>query len=197
MGSKLVEIDVIVDGYIDALDDGDASMIAAFDLISGHDPGVAYEEPVYDDVAVVVEDNAVGRETVAPCPAGFLIVVFHAARHIVVNDEPYVGFVDAHAEGICRNNHISLPAQPVALGFFAFFKRHSAVIVRDGEPVHLKFSRQRFHGAACEAVDNAAFSSVPGEESGEGGPFVFYLLHFKVEIRPVEAGRQDVGLAEL
>ena len=197
VGSKFVEVDIVVDGYIDALDDGDAPVLTVFDHLPGHDSGVAYEESVYDDVAVVVEDNAVGGETVAPCPAGFLIVVFHAARHVVVYDEPNVGLVDAHAEGICRNNHISLSAQPVALGFFAFFKRHSAVIVRDGESVHLEFPRQRFHSAAREAVDDAAFSPVSGEERGEGGPFVFYLLYLKVEIRPVEAGRQDVGLAEL
>ena len=140
VGTELVEIDVVVDGNIDALDDGDAPVLAAFDHISGHDPGVTYEEPVYDDVAVVVEDNAVGGETVAPGPAGFLVVVFHAARHVVVYDEPHVGLVDAHTEGICRNNHISFPAQPVALGFFAFFKRHCAVIMRDGESVHLEFS---------------------------------------------------------
>ena len=45
---------------------------------------------------------------VASGAAGFLVIGFEAAGHLVVDDEADVGLVDAHAERVGRHHHAPL-----------------------------------------------------------------------------------------
>ena len=47
---------------------------------------------------------------VAPGSAGFLIVGFERARHVVVDHRADVGLVDAHAEGVGGDDDLGLAA---------------------------------------------------------------------------------------
>ena len=61
-------------------------------------------------VAGVEEEQAFAGQAVAPGAAGFLIVALDGLRQVVVDDEPDVRFVDAHAEGDGGAHHPHLVA---------------------------------------------------------------------------------------
>ncbi len=50
------------------------------------------------------KQHALRRQPVTPGTARLLVIILHALGHVVVQNEPHVGFVDAHAEGVRRHN---------------------------------------------------------------------------------------------
>ena len=64
------------------------------------------EEPDGPHVRAGIEQGAAGRVAVAARAAGFLIIALQIFRHIVVDDEPDVRLVDAHAEGVGRDHDL-------------------------------------------------------------------------------------------
>ena len=61
--------------------------------------GDLLEKPqVFDHIAARVEEQALGRQSVAPGASGFLVVALHVLRQVGMDDEAHVGFVDPHTE---------------------------------------------------------------------------------------------------
>ena len=52
-----------------------------------------------------MQQQTIGRQSVAPRATGLLIVGFDAARQIIVDDEAQIGLVDSHTESIRRNDN--------------------------------------------------------------------------------------------
>ena len=66
-------------------------------------------------VVVVVEHHGVGLFAVAPGAPGLLEVGFYGVGAVDVNDQPDVGFVDAHSEGVGGHHHACAAVVPLAL----------------------------------------------------------------------------------
>ena len=67
------------------------------------------------DVLRRKEQEAFARLAVASCAACFLIVGFDVFRHVVVDDEAHVRLVDAHAEGVRRDDRLHVVVEEVVL----------------------------------------------------------------------------------
>ena len=81
------------------------------------------------DVVGVVEEDCVGSPSVAPSTSRLLEVGFDGVGHTVVDDQPYVGLVDAHAEGVGRNHHAAAALCPVRLTQVALGIGQTGVVV--------------------------------------------------------------------
>ena len=74
------------------------------------------------------EKDTFCRFTITSCAASFLVIVFHALRHVVVDDETHIGFVDSHAKSIGGNHNLSAVIDEIILTFFADIVAHSSVV---------------------------------------------------------------------
>jgi len=70
--------------------------------------GVLQHFPQRNHILQTVSHPGVGRQTVAPGPAGFLVIGFNAFGQIQVRDKADIGLVDAHAERDGRHYHQTL-----------------------------------------------------------------------------------------
>ena len=89
-------------------------------------------ETLYDAPSVVGggQQQGVAAHAVAACAAGLLIVAFERIAHGVVGDEPHVGFVDAHAEGVGGDHHARPARDPLLLPQRAFGMPHAPMVGR-------------------------------------------------------------------
>src|SRR5688572_16332566 len=107
------------------------------------------------DIRITVEEQAVGRQTVASGAADFLIVTFDALRQIEVNDKTYIGFVDAHAERDRGNDDLYIVANE---GFLIPppLRIVQACMIRTNRiPLRGERRSKIIHLPAREAIDNA------------------------------------------
>ena len=71
--------------------------------------GFARQEFVhFIEVLLGIEGHASALASVAPSPPGLLVVSLEAPGHVMVHDQPHVGFVDAHSEGHRSYNNVNL-----------------------------------------------------------------------------------------
>lgn len=92
------------------------------------DLAAAGEEAVQVEVRAAVEEDCVGRFSVAPCAADLLIVGVQRVGHVVVVDEADVGPVDPHAEGVGGDDQRGVAVQKSVLGRPAFGGVHPSVV---------------------------------------------------------------------
>ena len=105
-------------------------------LVDGLDvfaAGIGAVDEILLDVAVrgVVEHQAVRGGAVAAGAARLLIIRLDAAGNVVVDDEPHVGLVDAHAEGVGGHDDLAPALHEVVLGLAALRR---ATCRRDRRP---------------------------------------------------------------
>ena len=62
-----------------------------------------------------IQQGTPGGLTVAPGASGLLIIAFQVLRHIIMDDEPHVGLVDAHAKGIGGHHHLHTVIEEIVL----------------------------------------------------------------------------------
>src|SRR5690625_6500158 len=59
-------------------------------------------------IRITVEQETIGLQTVSSRTADLLIIGFNILRHVVVQDEPYVGLVDTNPKGDSRNDDMHM-----------------------------------------------------------------------------------------
>ena len=154
------------------------------------------EFEVFRHVAAGEKQQAVGGQAVAPGAAGFLVVALDVLRQVGVDDVADVGFVDAHAEGDGGADDLGLVAEEGVLVFRAFHLVEPGVIGDGGKSLRAQRGGERLGAFARLAIDDAG---VVGPGAGEvahlrGGSGFRDDLVF--QIRPVEAGEEDGGIAQ-
>ncbi len=162
--------------------------------------GAVDQEVLEVDVGARMEEDALGRQSVAPGTARLLVIGLEAPREVVVNDEPHVFLVDAEPEGVRRDDDPRLAAEPPILGPPPLLGREARV-VEDGPPGNsrLEPSRDALARLARPPVNDCR----PGRDARER-PLERRLLvrlaraggDREAEVRPVEAAHEDpvVGL---
>ena len=151
------------------------------------------------DVGIVVEQQGVGRQAVAPRPAYLLIETLYAFGQVVVNDPPDVALVDAHAEGDGRHDDLDAVADEVGLRGVAFVGAEAGVVGRSRYAVGAQFGGEFVGRLARKAVDYAALPFMGCDEAEQGRQFLAAFepaLHVKVQVGTVERGDEHGGLAE-
>src|SRR5512147_1342275 len=80
------------------------------------------------DIRIAVKQETVRGQAVTPGTTDLLIIIFDALGQVEVNDEAYVGLVDAHAKGDGRNDDLRIVADEGILISFSFRIFESCVI---------------------------------------------------------------------
>ena len=107
----------------------------------------------------------------------------------MVDDEPHVGFVDAHAERVRRDHHRAGVVLKFFLILLALLVAQPRVIARRVDARANQLVADLLDRFARRAVDDAAFAAFPAENIHEGSITVLWADDLEVEVRAVEAGR--------
>ena len=126
------------------------------------------DEPlVRKSILVRVQEDAARRPAVATRAAGFLIVRLQRPRHGVVQDEPHIRLVDAHAEGIGRDDGVHGAAHEAILHVTPMFVVEPCMIWKRGHAPPGELRRQPLDGTACCRVhDGGTFVTPESREQG-------------------------------
>ena len=170
---------------------------------------IRIEQPAAgDDVRFVPQQRAAAWFAVSSGATRLLVVRFDGFGHVVVDDEPHVGFVDAHAERVGGHDHGHTVGDEIALRLLSCVGAHTAM-VGDGDGADIRHIRtpcgtqfgdgavkrfgERFRFLARGAVDDAGFVRMAGDVGRHPGCFVFawHADDVEIQVRPVETGDGD------
>ena len=118
------------------------------------------QEFVDDDILRRKKQHALRRQPVTPGTARLLVIILHALGHVVVQHEPHVGLVNAHAKGVRRHNDRRGVVDEVILIFAACFGGQARVVLCGRKAVFGQKLLQLVHILAGGAVDDAALAGV-------------------------------------
>ncbi len=147
-------------------------------------------------VAFPVEEHALGRQSIASGPAGFLHVVLDRFRLERVDHASDVAAIDSHSE--ChRGDH---DAKPIVakLGFDLdpFLGRQSRVICACGKPSAAKLGGKRFGVAPAEAIHDRRRAGVAGERFRHLLSWVDPRKEPIRQVGPIEVPHQHLGISK-
>ena len=148
------------------------------------------------DVLVAVVGDAKAFLPVAARPAGFLIITLDALGDVVMDDEPDVGLVDAHAEGDGGDDHLDVLHQEAVLVLRAGFRVQAGVVGEGLDAVDGQQLGQFLHLLAAQAVDDAGLAGVLADEADDVLLGIDLVADLVVEVRAVEGGLEDGGVGD-
>ena len=99
------------------------------------------------------EQDAGGRQPVATGPAGLLIIGFHAAGNIEMDDETHIRLVDAHPEGVRRHQDAQHPPAKVVMHQPPFVIGQARMVIADRRLRLPQPARHFLHRPAGGAID--------------------------------------------
>src|SRR5215213_11609486 len=91
------------------------------------------EELLRAPVLQLIEERAECRFTITPGATCLLVVRLERPGHLIVNDETYIRFVDAHSKSICGHDRFQLTGNERFLVLLSLAGLHAPVILLDLE----------------------------------------------------------------
>ncbi len=182
---QLVQLDADLLGVALVLGRAVAAAPAALDE-RAHDGGVAEAE----------EEQGLGRQAVAPRPPRLLVVALDRLGQVVVDDEAHVALVDAHAERDRGHDDEDVVAGEGILHAPALGCGQAGVVGRGRDAGRGQPAGHLFGALAREAVDDAGFALVHGEEGLELTQRLALLDDRVADVRAVEPGDEHRGVGE-
>ena len=113
-----------------------------------------------------------------------------------MNDKGYVGFIDAHAEGVGRHNHRRAVGDEILLRPGAQFVSHARVIAHRVHAAVIQHGGHFLHAFARAAVDDAALPLMFGQKTAQFRVAVFGSAHLQKEVGAVESGQDIIGILQ-
>ena len=114
-----------------------------------------------------IEEKAARRFPVASGAAGFLQVVLQGGRDVGVNDQPHVGLVDAHAEGVGGGDDFQLPVDEALLHVLPGVWSEAGMEVIGADVLVSQELRYLLGAMAAGAVDDGAAGLVGRQIGGQ------------------------------
>ncbi len=139
------------------------------------------------DVRRREEQYTLGGQAVAPGAADFLVVALEVLRKVVVDDEPDVGLVDAHAEGDGGHHDEDVVAHETLLVVVPLSIRQTRVVGADGKPLRRECRAQGIHPFSRRAINDAGIVGVPAEDLHRLTHRIVLVYNPDEKILPVEA----------
>src|SRR5690242_10204584 len=135
------------------------------EVLAGHRPLLLIahlvDEAVQPDgVGGAVEEHAFARHAVAAGAARLLVVALDVLGQVVVQDEPDVGLVDAHAKRDGGDDDLDPVLDEEVLPLGAFGRIEAGVVGTRGDSLPGQGLREILGALASHAVDNAALAPV-------------------------------------
>ena len=140
----------------------------------------------FQDVLVAVECDALSFLSVSAGTSGLLVVALEALGDVIVNHEPYVGFVYAHAEGYGRHYDVHLLHEEHVLVLGPGGGVHAGVIGQGLDAVDVEEFGYLLGLFPAEAVDDAGLALILLDEADHLFLDIDLVADLVVEIGPVE-----------
>lgn len=161
---------------------------------------VAVDQPLLQPLVLGgKEQQAFGGQTVAPGPAGFLVIGLHRGRQVVMNDRSHVRFVHPHAKSIGCDHDLQPVGHKIILDLLALVAVQSRMISPGRNANGAANEVGNFvRIAAGGGVDDGAARAF-AQQGGQGlqlGPGVGGELDPEGQVGPVEAGDDGLSLSQ-
>ena len=118
-------------------------------------------------VVTDVEQQAARRFPVAAGASGFLQVVLQGGRDVGVNDQPHVGLVDPHAEGVGGGDDFQVPVDEALLHVLLGVRSEAGMEVIGADVLVSQEFRYLLGAMAAGAIDNGATGLVGRQVGGQ------------------------------
>ena len=156
------------------------------------------EEPDGAHIGAGIEQRAPGGLSIAACTPGLLIIAFQILGHIIVDDEPHVGLVDAHTEGIGGYHDLHPVVEEIVLILPPGIRVQLGMVGRSPDAPALQKAGGLIHLPGGAAVDDACVAALFQHKiqqllrflAGQGPPGL------KIEVRTVKAGGHLIGFLQ-
>ncbi len=138
------------------------------------------------NVFITVKCDAFPFSPISAGASGFLVIALQAFGYIVMNDEPHIGFVNAHSKSDGGHNHIHIFHQEFILVSRTGSSIHPCMVWQRFNPVHLKCFCYLFHFLPAQTINDARFPFVLFNKPDDlvfGFHFWFDLV---IEVGPVK-----------
>src|SRR5215216_901450 len=157
------------------------------------------EELLSAPILELIKQTARGRLTIATRSSRFLIVCFERTRHLVMDHETYVRFVDAHSKRVRRDDRFQLTVHERILVPFPIARLHAPVILLDLEVESFQPIRQllgRLNSCNIDDADALVFIQYANELLVLL-TLVCNALDFKMKIRSIDACLHHLQFSEI
>ena len=148
-------------------------------------------------IAGIEKQQAIRRQSVAPGPAGLLIIPFNVFRQVVVNDPAHVRFVNPHAERDGRADNPNLVSQKKLLIRRALVRRKAGMIWAGRKPAVAEALCKPVRGRPRRAIDDPAVHRTLSDKLRKLPHPLVLGNHAIGKVRPVETRDKNGGIAKL
>ena len=146
------------------------------------------------DVFITVISDTNTFSSISSGTSCFLVIPFQTFGNIIVNDKPYVRFINAHSEGDCSYNDVDLFHQEFVLIGTSGSCIHAGMIRSCFNAVYAKDFCQFFHFLPAQAIDNSRFSLMLFDKLDNIFCWIILGTDFVIEIRTVKRRFEYFGV---
>ena len=152
---------------------------------------------VYHNILRREQQDTLRCFTISPRTSGFLIIILHALRHIIMNDKSDIGFINSHTESIRSNDHRSPVIYKIILAFFSVFIIHTGMISCHLDTFIRKQLVKSIYIFSCSTIyDPAIFRMFPDIFQN----IIILLLdclYIKIQIFTIKSGYDNLRILQL
>ena len=105
-------------------------------------------------VFIGIKSDALALTAIAAGSSGFLVISFEAFGNIIMDDIPYVGFVDPHTKSNGSNDHVCFFHQERILIARTLLRIHAGMIRERFDTVCFQDIGKLFHLLTAQTIDN-------------------------------------------
>ena len=116
------------------------------------------------DIGQRVEEDCVGRGSIAPRTTYLLIETLDALGHVVMDDPAHIALVDAHAEGNGGTDHEQLVVLEQLLCLIALQVGETSVVSSCLDAFFAQICRHLLRSLSAQAIDDAGFEGTGLDE---------------------------------
>ena len=169
-------------------------VVNVLDVFQGREGGpLDLGEPL--PVAVIPQEDGIGGLSVASGAARFLEIGLGAVGQVVMDHEPHVRFVDAHAEGVGTHHYPCPSGFPVLLAEGPDLRGNACMVERGGNAG----GAEHPGGFFCPLPVAYIHDARPGDTAAHGKklPVLVLALPDDIgEVGPLESGFEEILLPE-
>ncbi len=147
----------------------------------------------FGNVSPAEKQDAMGRISVTSCTSCLLVIAFNILGKVGMNNETYIGLVDAHTEGDGRYDHRCLIPVKGLLIFVPLIRRQSRVIGQGPDSFGYQESSGIRNGIAGRAIDDARLSGMLFKKFEYLRIHLLFSFHLIKKVRAVKGCADYLG----
>ena len=153
-----------------------------------------------DDVADLIEEHRLTRQTVTSATTNLLIIALNALRQIIVHHEAHITLVDAHTKSNGGTHHIYFVVDESLLHPITSRRRQSGMISHRPHSLLLQLGSHTLRGLTTHTIYDAALARMTSYECHDEALLILGGIspaNVQREIRTIKGRHEDRSLSPI